>query len=212
MGCSRARPQADAGVCHSSVPKERLRTNPHTTDRDPIPPLPAGQRLTIHASHIVPAPPEVAAGGLCPPDPPRFIAMVPVSESTNRNGTPRRGIPSPILAPESALGSRLRVALSSAQVIHDSTRQKIAVRSALRADRQKNFSTPIQTHLTDATLSGRGTAVARKYDQRRLHRRCNRRWGNRVLRLQRMFRRRAPFPSSACTTRQRRSCRKRSTT
>src|SRR5207302_11374119 len=77
----------------------------------------------------------------------------------NRNGTPRR-IPSPILAPESALGSRLRVALSSAQVIHDSTRQKIAVRSALRADRQKNFSTPIQAHLTDATLSGRGTAPA----------------------------------------------------
>src|SRR5207302_6093742 len=57
----------------------------------------------------------VAAGGLCHPDPLRFIALRQSRSDTDRNGTPR-GIPSPVLAPGTALGSRLRVALSSGQV------------------------------------------------------------------------------------------------
>ena len=74
----------------------------------------------------------MAAGGLCPPDPPRLIAFVPSSEIKQKRDAQR--IPSPILAPESALGSRLRVALSSAQVtdhfICAPTAEPLAVRAA----------------------------------------------------------------------------------
>lgn len=50
-------------------------------------------------------------GGLCPPGPPRFIAF-----GQPRSGNKRSGAycaPPPVLAPGAALGSRLRVALSS---------------------------------------------------------------------------------------------------
>jgi hypothetical protein len=52
-----------------------------------------------------------------------FIALLPIPEREKKRG--ERIAPSPVLAPESALGSRPRVALSSAQV--DTEARRIAV-------------------------------------------------------------------------------------
>jgi hypothetical protein len=111
------------------------------------PPLLAEQTHSTNEPHTVPTHTGGGGRGLCPPDPPRFIARVPISERNNRNGTPL-GVPSPILAPESALGSRLRVALSSAQVtdhlICAPTAEPLAVR-APPAKRRPICNTVLQT-------------------------------------------------------------------
>ena len=79
------------------------------------------------------------AGGLCPPGPPRFSASAPIPESKTETGHPERcsGVPPPVLAPGTALGSRLRVALSSDQVtdhsICDPSAEPLPVRALFEA-------------------------------------------------------------------------------
>jgi hypothetical protein len=85
-----------------------------------IPKLPTDQTQTTQEHSPANHPHWPGLVGSAPPGPPRFIASAPIPESNNRNGTPPEcysGVPSPVLAPGAALGSRLRVALSSGQVI-----------------------------------------------------------------------------------------------
>ena len=79
------------------------------------------RQLTRHHRHSQHSP-EISRSyqgrGPCPQTP-EIYRLRPIPESKNRNGTPQtiHGVPSPVLAPGTALGSRLRVALSSGQVL-----------------------------------------------------------------------------------------------
>ena len=138
MGCSRARHRADGGVCHSSV-RQR------TTANEPAnhgPRFTPHCWLTRHTPRTTPtqAHPRWRPGGSAPQTPRDLSPLCQARREKQKRDAQR--IPSPILAPESALGSRLRVALSSARVIHDFTPYKIVERPAVRADRQVASCTP----------------------------------------------------------------------
>jgi hypothetical protein len=123
--------------------KERLRSNPQTMDRDPD----RGCRLSRHKRHrkqrTANHPHWPGLGGSALPDPPRFIALAPIPENKSRNGTSREydsGVPSPVLAPGAALGSRLRVALSSGQVTGHVIRNQRTEPLAVRTPRAQDLS------------------------------------------------------------------------
>ena len=130
LGCSRARHRADGGVCHSSV-RQR------TTANEPAnhgPRFPPHCWLTRHTPRTTPtqAHPRWRPGGSAPQTPRDLSPLCQARREKQKRDAQR--IPSPISAPESALGSRLRVALSSAQVtdhfICAPTAEPLAVRAA----------------------------------------------------------------------------------
>ncbi len=129
MGCSRARHRADGGVCHSSVRQRTTANEPANTRRD-------SHRhcwLTRHTPRTTPtqAYPRWRPGGSAPQTPRDLSPLCQARREKQKRDAQR--IPSPISAPESALGSRLRVALSSAQVtdhfICAPTAEPLAVRA-----------------------------------------------------------------------------------
>ncbi len=85
-------PRQTRGVCHSSVPKERLRTNPHTTDRDSHRRCRPG-RDNDHPPHTVASTPGGGGRGALPPGPPEIYRDGAKLGEHNRNGTPRAGHP-----------------------------------------------------------------------------------------------------------------------
>jgi hypothetical protein len=64
--------------------KERLRANPQTMDRDPNRHCQLTRRTTMNEPFTDKSPVNAKAGGLCPPDPPRFIALMPIPEKHDR--------------------------------------------------------------------------------------------------------------------------------
>ncbi len=83
-----------------------------------------------------------------PPDPPRFIALAPIPEKHQQKRDAvffKQGVPSPVLAPGAALGSRLRVALSSGQVIDHVIRNQRAGPAALRASVDPSQALSVRT-------------------------------------------------------------------
>ncbi len=111
MGCSRARHRADGGVCHSSV-RQRTTANEPANNGPRFPPH---CWLTRHTPRTTPtqAHPRWRPGGSAPQTPRDLSPLCQARREKQKRDAQR--IPSPISAPESALGSRLRVALSSAQ-------------------------------------------------------------------------------------------------
>ncbi len=111
MGCSRARQRADGGVCHSSV-RQRTTANEPANNGPRFPPH---CWLTRHTPRTTPtqAHPRWRPGGSAPQTPRDLSPLCQARREKQKRDAQR--IPSPISAPESALGSRLRVALSSAQ-------------------------------------------------------------------------------------------------
>ena len=149
------RPAASQGLY--SGRKERLRTNPQTTDRDPD----RYDWLTRQdqpTAQIPKAHRKWRPGGSAPQTPRDLSLSCRARREKQKRDA--QGIPSPISAPESALGSRLRVALSSAQVIRHSTREKNAEPLVVRVAFEKDLQNPIQVNLTTHTLSGRATRTA----------------------------------------------------
>jgi hypothetical protein len=150
--------------------KERLRANPQTMDRDPDRGCQLEQTRTTQETSNRKSAVSARAGGLCPPGPPRFIALVPIPERQNRNGTPREyypGVPSPVLVPGAALGSRLRVALSSGQVtdhpICDPGAEPLSVRTVPETSRRKLSELPPSrpSRRMDRIRSLRGRVLSR---------------------------------------------------
>ena len=134
MGCSRARHRADGGVCHSSV-RQR------TTANEPAnhgPRFTPHCWLTRHTPRTTPtqAHPRWRPGGSAPQTPRDLSPLCQARREKQKRDAQR--IPSPILAPESALGSRLRVALSSAQVTDHFICDRIAEPLAVRAGSPTN--------------------------------------------------------------------------
>jgi len=129
MGCSRARQRADGGVCHSSV-RQRTTANEPANNGPRFPPH---CWLTRHTPRTTPtqAHPRWRPGGSAPQTPRDLSPLCQARREKQKRDAQR--IPSPISAPESALGSRLRVALSSAQVtdhfICAPTAEPLAVRA-----------------------------------------------------------------------------------
>ena len=141
-GCSRVRESSRriAGLVFRT--KRTTAIEPANNGPRFQPKLPTDQTQTTQEPFTDKSPAPARAGGLCPRGalwaPPRFIASAPIPESNNRNGTPREcysGVPSPVLAPGAALGSRLRVALSSGQVDHHDTRPALSARTQFRCAR-----------------------------------------------------------------------------
>jgi hypothetical protein len=98
--------------------KERLRANPQTTDRDTNRRCRPTRHKRRRKSSIRNHPHWPGLVGSAPQTP-RDLSPGANPGEQNRNGT-HTGAPSPVLAPDSALGSRLRVALPSGQVIDHS--------------------------------------------------------------------------------------------
>ena len=138
MGCSRARHRADGGVCHSSV---RQRTTANE-------PANHGPRFTPHCwltrrtprTTPTQAYPRWRPGGSAPQTPRDLSPLCQARREKQKRDAQR--IPSPISAPESALGSRLRVALSSAQVTDHFICDRIAEPLAVRAAGPKRHPSP----------------------------------------------------------------------
>ncbi len=138
MGCSRARHRADGGVCHSSV---RQRTTANE-------PANHGPRFTPHCwlSRDTPrttptqAHPRWRPGGSAPQTPRDLSPLCQARREKQKRDAQR--IPSPISAPESALGSHLRVALSSVQVTDHFICDRIAEPLAVRAAGPKRRPSP----------------------------------------------------------------------
>jgi hypothetical protein len=131
------RHRADGGVCHSSASKERLRSNPHTTDRDSHRCCRLSRDTPGSERHTVPTHAGGGGQGALPPRPPEiYRRRANLGEQKQKRDA--QGIPSPILAPESALGSRLRVSLSSAQVTDYFIRALTAEPLLVRADPPDN--------------------------------------------------------------------------
>jgi hypothetical protein len=115
---------------------------------------PVQQTQTIQETFTSKSSALAKAGGLCPPGPPRFSALRQSRRVKTETGHPERcsGVPPPVLAPGSALGSRLRVALSSDQVtnhsICDPSAEPLAVRAVPGTERCR-WSSPLRDHSTD---------------------------------------------------------------
>ena len=117
--------------------KERLRTNPQTMDRDPDRSCRL-HRHKRHRKHLPTNPPHWPGLVGSAPQAPRDLShrANPGETATETGRLPHvdGGAPSPVLAPGAALGSRLRVALSSGQVIDhricDSIAEPLMVRAA----------------------------------------------------------------------------------
>ncbi len=141
LGCSRVResPCRVAGLEFRT--KRTTASEPANNGPRSRPRLPTPQTQTTPIDQTANHPHWPGLGGSAPRGPPRFIALAPIPENRNRNGTSREydsGAPSPVLAPGAALGSRLRVALSSGQVtghsICDSNAEPLAVRAVCAAN------------------------------------------------------------------------------
>ena len=102
------------------------------------PTLRAHQTQTTQEAFTEKSPALARAGGLCPPGPPRFSALAPIPETLTEQKRDACSVPSPVLAPGAALGSRLRVALSSGQVDHHPTRSALSARTQSRCARCQN--------------------------------------------------------------------------
>jgi hypothetical protein len=130
--------------------KERLRANPQTMDRDPERRcrLRRHERGTKHPTPNHPHRPGLVGSA---PQAPRDLSHRANPGETQQKRDARMcrwGAPSPVLAPGAALGSRLRVALSSGQVTGHVIRDRRAEPPAVRAsvDKYPSLSAPRRHH------------------------------------------------------------------